>query len=117
MFNASFDPEAGTVGEDAVTAIDARDAEPLGELIPGGLTVEVETAVLAVFADRFRDGAIAEQRRRVQEQVGADAPAAIWKGVDLADAAPEELEKTLSDVVLNEFKVRLERLGLEYQAP
>jgi hypothetical protein len=78
---------------------------------------EMSHYMLATFADRFRDGAIAEQRRRVQEQAGADAPAAMWKGIDLADASPEDLEKTLTNVVLNEFKVRLERLGLEYQTP
>ena len=78
---------------------------------------EMSHYMLATFADRFRDGAIAEQRRRMQEQAAADAPAATWKGIDLADASPEELEKTLSNVVLNEFKVRLERLGLEYQTP
>ena len=78
---------------------------------------EMSHYMLATFADRFRDGAIVEQRRRMREQAAADAPAANWKGIDLADASPEELEKTLSNVVLNEFKVRLERLGLEYQTP
>ena len=39
------------------------------------------------------------------------------EAISKADAEPEELEKTLSNVVLNEFKVRLERLGLEYQTP
>ncbi len=78
---------------------------------------EMSHHMLATFADRFRDGAIAEQRRRMREQAAADVPPAIWKGIDLADASPEELEKTLTNVVLNEFKVRLERLGLEYQTP
>jgi len=79
---------------------------------------EMSHHMLATFADRFRDGAIVEQRRRAREQAGAVAqPAATWKGLDLADASSEELEKTLTNVVLNEFKVRLERLGLEYQTP
>jgi 1,2-phenylacetyl-CoA epoxidase catalytic subunit len=78
---------------------------------------EMSHHMLATFADRFRDGAIAEQRKRVREQRGADGPSAVWKGVDLASASPEDLEKTLTNVVLNEFKVRLERLGLEYQTP
>ncbi len=78
---------------------------------------EMSHYMLATFADRFRDGAIAEQRRRMREQAAADVPAANWKGIDLRDASPEELEKTLTNVVLNEFKVRLERLGLEYQTP
>ena len=79
---------------------------------------EMSHYMLATFADRFRDGAIAEQRRRVQEQADQrTCPSANWKGLDLADASSEELEKTLTNVVLNEFKVRLERLGLEYQTP
>ncbi len=78
---------------------------------------EMSHYMLATFADRFRDRAMVEQRRRMREQAAAGAPAATWKGIDLADASPEELEKTLSSVVLKEFKVRLERLGLEYQTP
>jgi len=81
---------------------------------------EMSHHMLATFADRFRDGAIAEQRQRVREQAnleGAPVESVEWKGIDLADASSEELEKTLTNVVLNEFKVRLERLGLEYQTP
>ena len=78
---------------------------------------EMSHYMLATFADRFRDQAMVEQRRRMQEQRVEGAPASTWKGLDFADASPEELEKTLSSVVLKEFKVRLERLGLEYQTP
>ena len=78
---------------------------------------EMSHYMLAAFADRFRDGAIAEQRRRMQEKAAAGAAESTWKGLDLSEASPEDLEKTLSNVVLNEFKVRLERLGLEYQTP
>jgi 1,2-phenylacetyl-CoA epoxidase catalytic subunit len=78
---------------------------------------EMSHHMLATFSDRFRDGAIAEQRERMRKHAGAEAAPAMWKGVDLAEASPEDLEKTLTKVVLNEFKVRLERLGLEYQTP
>jgi len=78
---------------------------------------EMSHHMLATFADRFKDGAIAEQRKRAREQAGAEAVSANWKGVDLAAASSEELQNTLTNVVLNEFKVRLERLGLEYQTP
>jgi rubrerythrin len=79
---------------------------------------EMSHYMLAAFADRFRDGAIDEQRRRVREQVGDTGEASpTWKGIDVASASSEELEKTLTNVVLNEFKTRLERLGLEYQTP
>jgi len=78
---------------------------------------EMSHHMLATFADRFRDGAIAEQRKRARELAGADDAPANWKGIDLASASSEELQNTLTNVVLNEFKVRLERLGLEYQTP
>jgi rubrerythrin len=78
---------------------------------------EMSHHMLATFADRFRGGAIDEQRRRARQQAGAEGGPVTWKGIDLADASSEELEKTLTNVVLNEFKVRLERLGLEYQTP
>ncbi len=85
------------------------------------LQKEMSYYMLATFADRFRDGAIAEQRKRFRdklEETGAeDGPAPEWHGVNLADAPPEELESVLSDTVLKEFKTRLGRIGIEYQTP
>ena len=69
------------------------------------------------------DKAVSEARERVRaamEKAGVDAaeaPAPEWKGVNLADASPEELEGVLSDTVLGEFKMRLGRIGIEYQTP
>ena len=40
-----------------------------------------------------------------------------WQGVKLSQASPEELEGVLGDTILKEFKLRLERIGLEYQTP
>jgi hypothetical protein len=40
-----------------------------------------------------------------------------WHGTDLTKASPEELEAVLAGTVLQEFKVRLGRIGLEYQTP
>jgi len=40
-----------------------------------------------------------------------------WHGTDLTTASPEQLEAVLADTVLHEFKVRLGRIGLEYQTP
>lgn len=51
IYNASFDADAGTVGEAAINAIGALSAHRLGELIPPGLDVDLETAVLAVYTD------------------------------------------------------------------
>jgi hypothetical protein len=50
LFNAGFDPDAGTVSEEATAAIRALDATTVGRLVPGGLSAALETSVLAVFA-------------------------------------------------------------------
>ena len=102
-------------GENRIGSLIREHPERKGEI--ERMQKEMSYYMLATFADRFRDGAVAEQRQRVRDSVGADGPAALWKGIDLASASPEDLEKTLTKVVLNEFKVRLERLGLEYQTP
>jgi 1,2-phenylacetyl-CoA epoxidase catalytic subunit len=76
--------------------------------------------MLATFADRFRDGAIDEQRERARAAAPAaasGAPAPEYHGVNLEDASTEELENVLTNTVLGEFKTRLGRLGLEYQTP
>ena len=49
-------------------------------------------------------------------EAGAGA-AASWQGADLNALEPEEMEALLADTVLKEFKLRLERIGLEYQTP
>lgn len=56
-FNAGFDQAAGTLDPAIPPLVNALDAQPLGALIPGGLSEGLETAVLAVFADL--DGRIA----------------------------------------------------------
>jgi hypothetical protein len=42
---------------------------------------------------------------------------AKWQGADLSNLEPAEMERLLADTVLKEFKVRLARIGLEYQTP
>jgi hypothetical protein len=50
-FNAGFDADAGTLDASVGPIVDALDAVPLGALIPPGLSLPLETAVLAVFTD------------------------------------------------------------------
>ncbi len=57
VFNAGFDADAGTLDPGVAPVVEALDAVPLGLLIPGGLSLGLETAVLRVFADL--DGRIA----------------------------------------------------------
>ncbi|MBW2291349.1 MAG: ferritin-like domain-containing protein [Deltaproteobacteria bacterium] len=79
---------------------------------------EMSHYMLATFADRFRDrGAMAEREKMLAMEGAESVEHAKWQGVDITEASPEELQAHLSNVVLNEFKVRLARIGLEYQAP
>lgn len=51
VFNRGFDEASGSVSEAAVDAIHALDVGAVTALIPAGLDVDLETAVLAVYAD------------------------------------------------------------------
>ena len=51
LFNAGFNPDEVTVDVEALEVIDALDSAPVAALIPAGLSSELETATLAVFAD------------------------------------------------------------------
>jgi 1,2-phenylacetyl-CoA epoxidase catalytic subunit len=78
--------------------------------------------MLATFAAAFsRNGAAMEEGRKIAQGAVAasdQAPARReWHGVDLNEMNPEAMEAVLADTVLKEFKVRLGRLGLEYQTP
>jgi len=69
--------------------------------------------MLATFADAFRNNAAVAEL----ERIGQERSHTRFRGADLAVMAPEEMESLLADTVLKEFKVRLGRLGLEYQTP
>jgi hypothetical protein len=80
---------------------------------------EMSYYMLATFADSFRAPASEEERRRVEERVAArgDVGPQEWQGRDVSKLDPGEMERLLSDTVLREFKVRLERIGLDYRTP
>ena len=74
--------------------------------------------MLATFADSFRQNADAmEEGRRVGREAAGDEGPVEWQGRDIASASPEEMEALLADTVLKEFKLRLGRIGIEYQTP
>ncbi|MGH2900534.1 MAG: hypothetical protein ACRDMZ_17805, partial [Solirubrobacteraceae bacterium] len=69
--------------------------------------------ILATFADAFKRGQEAhDEGRRL-----AGPSVAEWQGKNIAALAPAEMEQLLANTVLKEFKIRLGRLGLEYQTP
>ncbi len=83
---------------------------------------EMTYHMLATFASQFSQttGAIEEARSLrddANQEAGVEAQKQVWNGTDLMAAAPEDMEKVLSDSVLKEFKVRLARIGIDYQTP
>ena len=72
--------------------------------------------MLATFADAFSQGPTEEERKRFRKELGDRGPAE-WHGVNLSTADPKDMEQVLSATVLKEFKVRLGRIGIEYQSP
>ena len=80
------------------------------------LQKEMSYFMLATFADRFRAGPTPAERAQLAG--GTSTPGKTqWQGVDIAAAEPAELEALLSNTILKEFKIRLERIGIDYQTP
>jgi hypothetical protein len=69
--------------------------------------------MLATFADAFRDTEAIDEL----ERIGQPRARAEYHGADLSKLDPEQMEHLLADTVLKEFKVRLGRIGLDYQTP
>ena len=74
---------------------------------------EMSYYMLATFADAFRHNAAAAEI----EHLGIDIAEADYQGVNLSVMKPEAIEEVLADTVLKEFKIRLGRIGIEYQTP
>ncbi len=72
--------------------------------------------MLATFADAFRDQPAppTEMQRSARGPLGHDAQ---YQGVDLGDDGARGDGAVLADTVLKEFKMRLGRIGIEYQTP
>lgn len=51
IYNAGFDPDAGTVSQESIDLVTALTVQPLVSLIPAGMDPELETAILAVYTD------------------------------------------------------------------
>ena len=74
--------------------------------------------MLATFGQAFRQGPGPEELGERLRRAGAPvAEPEQWHGVSLGQASPEELEAVLEDTILKEFKLRLERIGIQYQTP
>jgi len=77
------------------------------------LQKEMSYWMLATFADAFRHNAALAEMQALKQSGGAMP----YQGADLSTMEPEAMEALLADTVLKEFKVRLGRIGVEYQTP
>ncbi len=79
---------------------------------------EMSYHMLNAFSDMFSASGptVERQRERLAAQGGPGGPVE-FKGTDLTAITNEEVEALLSNTVLDEFKVRLGRIGLDYHEP
>ncbi len=70
--------------------------------------------MLKTFSLSFEEGADTVDKER--EAIG-DVGEANFHGTDLSTASSEDMQAVLEATVISEFKTRLARIGLEYQAP
>jgi hypothetical protein len=82
---------------------------------------EMSYHMLATFSTTFaKAGAAMEEGRRINREAaeaGQAESVSEWQGRDVNAMLPDEMEGVLSDTVLKEFKIRLDRIGIEYQTP
>jgi|DewCreStandDraft_4_1066084.scaffolds.fasta_scaffold05351_10 rubrerythrin len=78
---------------------------------------EMSYWMLATFADAFRNNPARAEFKRIENELGRAGVQAQWQGANLVAMDPEEMEQLLADTVLKEFKIRLGRIGIEYQTP
>jgi hypothetical protein len=80
---------------------------------------EMSYWMLATIGSQIRQGPGPEemQKRPAARGVASGERGAAWQGVQLGEATTEELESALGGTILKEFKVRLERIGIDYQSP
>lgn len=103
-------------GENRIGSLIAQHPEKKPEI--ERMQKEMSYWMLATFADSFRNTPAREELKKARAALsGYGAPRAVWQGADLNALEPEEMERLLADTVLKEFKIRLSRIGLEYQTP
>lgn len=78
---------------------------------------EMSYFMLATFADVFRNNPAREEFEKLEAHRQAHGETASYQGANLVGMSPEQMEGLLSDTVLKEFKIRLGRIGIEYQSP
>ena len=103
-------------GENRIGSLIAEHPEKKAEVEK--MQKDMSYHMLATFSGAFNRGrevmAVGRELNAAQRAEQGDV---VWHGANLTTASPEEMEAVLGDTVLKEFKVRLGRIGLEYQTP
>lgn len=83
------------------------------------MQAEMSYHMLATFTDMFSDAGqrMEEAKALVADRADNPMEGVTWHGADLMTATPDVMEAVLADTVLNEFRTRLDRIGIEYQSP
>lgn len=104
-------------GENRIGSLIREHPERKGDI--ERLQREMSYYMLATFGAQFRQGPSPEEVADILRQRGQEAKPGdrTWQGVKLGQASPEELEAALSETILKEFRIRLERIGIDYQTP
>ena len=107
-------------GENRIGGLIAEHPEKKPEIEK--MQAEMSAHMLATFSDAFSYTGenVDEARTVVADELaarGEEAEEVVWQGANLSEADAEAMEAALADTVLNEFKNRLGRIGLEYQEP
>ncbi len=103
-------------GENRIGSLIAEHPEKKPEIEK--MQKDMSYHMLATFSSAFkRTGEAMEVGRELGAKAGLREGPVVWHGANLTTASPKEMEAVLGDTVLKEFKVRLGRIGLEYQTP
>ncbi len=103
-------------GENRIGSLIREHPERKGDI--ERLQRDMSYYMLATFGEQMRQGPSPEEVQKIVAAAGGEpAQKSEWQGVQLSNTDPEELEEVLGGTILKEFKMRLERIGIEYQTP
>jgi hypothetical protein len=97
-------------GENRIGSLVREHPERKGDI--ERMQKEMSYHMLATFSDAFRDAPAPEELEKLRGEGHAE-----WQGANLDELEPKEMEDLLGATVLKEFKLRLERVGIDYQTP
>jgi hypothetical protein len=80
------------------------------------LATSLSRHMIYAFADLFRDNPTADELKRLRSECAIELEL-NWEGVDLVDASPGEVERTIITLIAGRLKQQLGQLGMGYRRP